>query len=128
MEQIAIETITSTKTLKSSPIKDKEKQVLPMKVNIGFSANEIIAQLKKDKTISERQFLAFKNECLDILADFSYKLLLKSPLQCSLTIYFSCLNPTSMAEDLTAQRKNLKKFVPCLYPKENLTNTAVMML
>ncbi|KAJ8043765.1 hypothetical protein HOLleu_11016 [Holothuria leucospilota] len=75
---------------------EKKNQVFPKNVDIGFAAKESLKTATNKKVISDLQNLAFKADCMSLLAATTAKLLERSPLKYSLLRYLESLCPQTI--------------------------------
>ena len=60
--------------LASINAQDKKNHMVSKTVDIGFSARQLLKKMTGKKTLSELQILAFRNDCVTMLAAMTAKL------------------------------------------------------
>ena len=67
-------------------------------IDVGFAAKAILANLVKNKAVSERGILELRMECTKFISHGASKILERSPMKYRLVRGMFCLNPQKMIE------------------------------
>ncbi|KAJ8333481.1 hypothetical protein SKAU_G00414890 [Synaphobranchus kaupii] len=98
MKEKPLKEATSILKLLHIPVQDSSLHKDATKINLGFSAETCLNQLKSTNNISERQALELKMECKTFLITILEKLQNKAPVNHQLVRSMRCLDPRCMAE------------------------------
>lgn len=88
---------TSTLKLLAVPFQDNRLHKDASQIDIGFTADTTLKQLRSSKQVSERQAIEVRLDCKRLLIALE-KLLKKAPLQHTLVRSMQCLDPRRMAK------------------------------
>lgn len=88
---------TSTLKLLAVPFQDNRLHKDASQIDIGFTADTTLKQLRSSKQVSERQAIKVRLDCKRLLIALE-KLLKKAPLQLTLVRSMQCLDPRRMAK------------------------------
>ena len=89
--------LSNARNLLSVDVTDDKNLCTYAMVDIGFSANKLLKELVSGKKVSDRQVMEFRMETRSFLQAVMKQLLLKSPLQYTLTKNLSALDPRKLA-------------------------------
>lgn len=97
--QDAIKKLKRTTDFLKLDVTTEEFHVPIEKIKLGFVAMSKLKELKTRDEISDSQILEFRQQCKEILVDFTRLFLEKSPLQFTLAKNASCLDPQLLVKN-----------------------------
>ncbi|CAG5123146.1 unnamed protein product [Candidula unifasciata] len=118
-----IANLSSTSDILNFSVNDPQNHVTGHAVDIGFVADSVIKDLKRERKVTDLQILNFKNDCKLIMVAFMEKFLAKSPLQYLLVKDLACLDPSIIIQDKANAAKKLKRILQTLVKSRKFNAT-----
>lgn len=113
---------TSTLKLLAVPFQDNRLHKDASQIDIGFTADTTLKQLKSSKQVSERQAIEVRLDCKRLLITLLEKLLKKAPLQHTFVRSMQCLDPRRMAKSKEQCVKQMTRMLHILVECKHIDN------
>ncbi|KAJ4946065.1 hypothetical protein JOQ06_023740 [Pogonophryne albipinna] len=110
------------------PLQDSSIHKDATKINLGFSAETCLKQLRSINKVSERQALELRMECKTFLIKLLEKLQNKAPVNQQLVRSMRCLDPRYMAESKEVCLAQMKRILHHLVGANHVEEHVVKML